>query len=62
MLKFVDGTFNGQYIGNKGKGKINLSYYPISAKQFTTRKSAEKAIADMSYIVERYGNLEVEEY
>lgn len=62
VLKFSSGTFMGQYIGNKGKGKINLSFYPNSAKQFTSRKSAEKAIIDLDYVVQKYGNLEVEEY
>ena len=47
---------------NKGKGKINLSYYPDSAKHFATYKAAEKAINDMAYIVQKYGNLEIEEY
>lgn len=62
VIKFVSGTFSGQYIGNKGKGKINLSYYPSSARQFTSHKAAEKAINDMAYVVQKYGNLEIEEY
>lgn len=62
VLKFTDGTFKGRYIGYRKNGKIDLSFYPNTAKQYTTRKAAEKAINDMSYVVHKYGNLEIEEY
>lgn len=62
VIKFIEGTFKGQYIGNRKNGKINLSYYPQHAKQYTSRKSAENAITNLFMVTNKYGKLEVEEY
>lgn len=62
VIKFIDGTFAGQYLGSRKNGKVNLVFKPEYAKQYTTRKSAENALANYKISVSKYGNLDIEQY
>lgn len=63
VLKFADGSYRGQYIGKSAGGRISLSYSPKGAKIFSSKKTAEGAIEKKyAFVVQKYGNLVVEDF
>ena len=60
VLKFVDGTYAGKYLGKKVRGKINLAYSKNGANVFIGRKAAEKALQNLKSSLSLYGNIEIE--
>ena len=60
VLKFVDGTYAGKYLGKKVRGKINLAYSVNGANVFIGRKAAEKALQNLKSSLSLYGNIEIE--
>ena len=60
VLKFVDGTYAGKYLGKKVRGKINLAYSANGANVFIGRKAAEKALQNLKSSLSLYGNIEIE--